>query len=185
MKLLIDDLIIRDFKATDIPLLREIVKEKNIVRFMKDWYENSLVPGRLEGYVEWLQTQSDSIDLYENKRYAIAFAKTDELIGMIGMGEEETSGEVEVAYFIKESCQHKGYATKAVKAFVDWCFQVSTLPYLILTIDCANIASCRLGEKCGFELYEKRTPIGHKQPNMESDSYYYYRRYRESKKALF
>ena len=33
-------------------------------------------------------------------------------------------------------------------------------------------------EKCGFELFEKRMPIGHKQPNMESDSYFYYRRYR-------
>jgi len=34
-------------------------------------------------------------------------------------------------------------------------------------------------EKCGFELFEKRFPIGHIQPNMESDSYYYYRRYRK------
>ena len=33
-------------------------------------------------------------------------------------------------------------------------------------------------EKYGFELFQKRMPIGHKQPNMESDSYFYYRRYR-------
>ena len=41
---------------------------------------------------------------------------------------------------------------------------VSDLSYLILTIDCANTPSCKLAEKCGFELFEKRTPIGHKQP---------------------
>jgi RimJ/RimL family protein N-acetyltransferase len=48
-----------------------------------------------------------------------------------------------------------------------------------LGIDCANIPSCKLAEKCGFELFEKRTPIGHVQPNTESDSYYYYRLYRK------
>ena len=42
----------------------------------------------------------------------------------------------------------------------------------------ANEASCKVAERAGFELFEKRTPIGHKQPNMESDSYFYYRKYR-------
>ena len=45
-------------------------------------------------------------------------------------------------------------------------------------IDCANLASCNLAKKCGFELFEKRTQISHKQPKMESDSYFYYRKYR-------
>ena len=49
---------------------------------------------------------------------------------------------------------------------------------MILTIDSATTPSCRLAEKCGFPLFEKRTPIGHVQPNMVSDSYYYYRIYR-------
>ena len=49
---------------------------------------------------------------------------------------------------------------------------------MVLTIDCANIASCRVAEKAGFQLFEKRTPINHNQPNMESDSYFYYRKYR-------
>lgn len=86
--------------------------------------------------------------MYENKRYAVALKDTDVMIGMVGMGLEDTVNEVEV-------------------------------PYLILTIDCANVPSLKLAEKCGFTLFEKRTPIGHKQPNMESDSYYYLRRYRE------
>ncbi len=54
------------------------------------------------------------------------------------------------------------------------------LPYLILTIDCAHISSCRVAEKAGFELFEKRIPINHKQPNMESNSYFYYRKYRKA-----
>lgn len=67
---------------------------------------------------------------------------------------------------------------ESFRGYIDWCMEVSTLDYLILTIDCVNTASCKVAEKSGFELFEKRTPIGYKQPNMISDSYFYYRKYR-------
>lgn len=92
--------------------------------------------------------------------------------------ERKDADEVEVAYFMSEEHQRKGYTVEAVNELVNWCFNVSDLKYLILTIDCANVASGNLAKKCDFELFEKRTPISHKQPNMESDSYFYYRKYR-------
>ena len=170
--------IIRDFEYTDIDKLMKIVWQKNVVRFMKDWSENSKVEGRLAGYIEWLQSQKESIDIYENKRYAVVLKKTKELIGMVGMGLEDTINEVEMAYFIDENYCGKGYATEALQALFKWCIKVSDIPYMILTIDAANKASCKVAEKAGFELFEKRTPISHKQPNMVSDSYFYYRKYR-------
>lgn len=169
----LNHIVIRDFERKDTDLLRGIVHEKDIVRFMKDWSENAQNPENLYGFIDWLQTQKESTNIYENKRYAIALKKSDELIGMVGMGLEDTLHEVEVAYFMSEYHQRKGYTMQAVKALINWCFQVSDIPYLISTIDYANAPSCRLAEKCGFELFEKRTPMGHIQPNMESDSYYY------------
>lgn len=171
-------LIIRDFKVTDEEDLRKIIWQPNVLRFMKDWSENSTVEGRLSGYLQWLQSQSESIDIYENKRYAVTLKKTDKLIGMVGMGLEDTLNEVEMAYFIDENYSGNGYATEALISLFNWCIKVSDIPYMILTIDCANKASCRVAEKSGFKLFEKRTPIGHNQPNMESDSYFYYRKYR-------
>ena len=171
-------LIIRDFKPADEEALRKIICQKNMLRFMKDWSENSKVEGRLTGYLEWLESQKDSKDIYENKRYAVIHKDTNELIGMVGMGLEDTINDVEMAYFIDENQRGNGYAVEALNALFDWCISVSDIPYMILTIDCANEASCRVAEKAGFELFEKRTPISHKQPNMESDSYYYFRRYR-------
>lgn len=179
MRIELNDIVIRDFERKDAEILHRIVREKEILRFMKDWSENAPRPENFYGFIDWLQTQKESTDIYENKRYAIVLKETDQLIGMIGMGLEDTLNEVEVAYFMTEQYQRKGYTKRAVNAFVDWCFQVSDIPYLILTIDCANIPSCRLAEKCGFRLFEKRTPVGHIQPNMISDSYYYYRIYRE------
>ncbi len=171
-------LIIRDFKRTDEEGLRKIIWQKNMIRFMKDWSENSVIPRRLSGYIDWLQSQKESKDIYENKRYAIELKETNELIGMVGMGLEDTINEVEMAYCIDEDYSGNGYATEALTALFDWCIDVSDIPYMVLTIDCANSASCKVAEKSGFELFEKRTPISHKQPNMESDSYFYYRKYR-------
>ena len=172
-------LVIRDLERKDEEQLQRIVWQRNIVRFMKDWSENSSVPGRLRDYIDWHQTQRDSTDVYENKRYAITLKENDLFIGIVGMGLEDTLNEVEMAYFIDENYQRKGYATEALLALFDWCMSVSNLEYMILTIDCANKASCKVAQKAGFELFEKRTPIGHKQPNMESDSYYYFRKYRK------
>ncbi len=179
MRIETNHIIIRDFERKDAQNLYQIVREKNIFRFMPDWVENNDSPKAFWVYIDWHQTQKDLTDVYENKRYAIALPNTDEMIGMVGMGLEDTVNEVEVAYFMSEKYQRKGYAKEAINALVGWCFNVSDINYLILTIDCANIPSCHLAEKCGFELFEKRTPIKHKQPNMESDSYFYYRRYRK------
>jgi hypothetical protein len=77
-----------------------IAREKDIVRFMKDWSENARQPEDYYDYIDWLQSKKDSTDIYENKRYAVAKKDTDELIGMVGMGLEDTLNEVEVAYFM-------------------------------------------------------------------------------------
>ena len=179
MHLELDGITIRNFERKDAPALHRIVREKEIARFMKDWSENAPEPEDFYEYIDWMRAKSDTRDIRENKRYAIVLQGTDELIGMVGMGLEDTLGEVEAAYFMCERWQRHGYVLQALEAIVNWCFEFSELPYLILTIDCANTPSCRLAEKCGFELFEKRTPIGHVQPNMESDSYFYFRRYRK------
>jgi len=179
MRIETNNIIVRDFERKDAENLYRIVREKNIFRFMPDWSENGDLPQSFYGVIDWLQSKKDSKDIYENKRYAIALPNTDEMIGMVGMGLEDTVNEVEVAYFMSEKHQRKGYTKEAVNALVDWCFDISDIKYLILTIDCANIPSCNLAEKCNFELFEKRTPIAHKQPNMESDSYFYYRKYKK------
>ena len=112
-----------------------IVRERDIVRLMKDWSEHSSSPESLYGFIDWLQTQ---------RRTPSTSVRTNNM-----------------------------------QLLSEWCFEVSDIPYSVLTIDCTNAPSCRLAERLGFELFERRTPIGHKQPNMESDSYYYYRMYRK------
>lgn len=172
-------LVIRDFERRDAARLWEIVREPGIVRFMRDWSENSPTPESLYGFIDWMQSRKDSAEVRENRRFAVVLPETDELIGMVGMGLEDTLNEVETAWFLAEAHQHRGYMREAVSALTDWCFEKSDLPYLIATVDYANEPSCAVARACGYELFEKRTPIGHAQPNMESDSYFYYRKVRK------
>lgn len=178
MRLGIGDIVIRCFEHKDAENIYRIVREKSIVRFMSDWSENASTAEEYYDYIDYQKTVEDSTDISINRRYAVALKDSDEMIGMVGVGLEDTVNEVEIAYFMSEEYQRRGYTEMAVKALLKWCFDVSDIKYLILTIDCANIASNKLAEKCGFELFEKRTPIGHVQNNIESDSYYYYRYYR-------
>lgn len=173
MRLEMKQIVIRDLKRSDADHLYRIVHEKNIMRFMGDWSEGVHSPEDYFSYIDWHQTQKESTDVCKNKRYAIALKESDEMIGM-----EDTLNEVEVAYFMSEAYQRKGYTKEAVQALVNWIFTVSNLPYVILTIDAANDASYQLAQACGFECFEKRTPISHRQPNMESESYFYFRKYR-------
>ncbi len=179
MRIQTPNIVLRDFERKDAENLCRIVHEADIVRFMPDWSDGFSKPENYYKFIDWMNSKKDSTDVYDNKRYVIALPDTDEMIGMAGMGIEETLCEVEMAYFMSEAYQRRGYSQEAVNVLAEWCFQVSDLKFIMLTIDCANAPSCRLAEKCGFELFERRTPIGHKQPNMESDSYYYYRRYRK------
>ena len=178
MNLNTERLLIRDFAREDAEALYRIVREKNILRFMGDWAAHEGMGDYLD-WIDWCQQQRDFKDVRENKRYAVVLPDTGELIGMVGMGLEETLNEVEVAYFMAEAHQRRGYTKEALNALAEWIFRVSDLPYLIATVDCANEASCKTALACGFELFERRTPIGHVQPNMESDSYFYFRRYRK------
>ena len=178
MRLETERLIIRDLEMPDAERLYAIVRQKNVVRFMRDWSEYQKTVADTERFIQWRRGQIDSADVYENRRYAVALKDNDLLIGIVGTGLEESLCEVEMAYFLDEAYQKKGYAAEAVTALANRYFQKAPVPYLILTIDRANTPSCNVAERAGFVLYEERTPIGHKMSNMESDSYFYYRKYR-------
>jgi len=178
MKIKTKRLIIRDFERKDAKNILNISKEKNIARFMCDWSKNMNSAEDYYGFIDYIQTQNP-VGKNANKRFAVVLPENDEMIGMVGFGFEETLNETEIAYFMSEKSQRKGYMLDAVNTMIKWYFQMFDTKYLIATIDSANEASNKFILKCGFELFEKRMPMGHFQPNMESDSYFYYRKYRD------
>lgn len=118
--------VIRPFERKDAEKLFYIVREKDILRFMPDWAGERLTPQDYYAFIDWQQRHKDSTDLYQNKRYAVALPGTDEMIGMVGMGLEETLNEVEVAYFISQRHQRRGYAREAAMPWPGGVFRYRT-----------------------------------------------------------
>ena len=78
-------LVIRDLEHKDAKQLFKIVWQEGVVRFMKDWSENSPSEESFKGYIDWHQTQKESTDMYECKRYAVALKDSDLLIGVVSL----------------------------------------------------------------------------------------------------
>ena len=57
MRIELNHVIIRDFERKDAENLYRIVREKDILRFMPDWAENSNSPQSFFGFIDWHQTQ--------------------------------------------------------------------------------------------------------------------------------
>lgn len=91
-------LVIRDLERKDEEQLFKIVWQKNVVRYMRDWSDNNPRPESFHKFIDWRQSQKDSKDIYENKRYAVALKDIDLLVGVVGMGIEENLNEIEMAY---------------------------------------------------------------------------------------
>ncbi len=58
-------MIVRDLEQKDKEQLFKIVWQKEVVRFMRDWSENSPNEESFTGYIDWHQTQKESTDVYE------------------------------------------------------------------------------------------------------------------------
>ena len=125
MRLELGDIVVRAFERKDAKDIYRIVREKEILRFMGDWAENGKEIESFYEYIDYQQKVQDVTDIDVNRRYAIALKDSDEMIGMVGVGLEDNVNEVEIAYFMSEEYQRRGYTQRAVEALVKWCFEVS------------------------------------------------------------
>ncbi len=170
---------VRELKKKDAEVLFKIAKEPSTYKQMPDYSEGYKSPQDYLCDSSWFQDENDSENLTKGRYYAITLADSDEMIGVVARGIKELFNEIEIGYFISEKYRGNGYAVEAVKALSNWCFSVSDIEYVILTINCTNCPSNKVAEKCGFELLEKRVPVN-KGRLIEKDSYFYYRKYRRS-----
>ncbi len=134
MRIETERLVIRDLERKDQKQLYKIVWQKNVVRFMRDWSENSPCPESFDEYVDWHQTQKDSTDVYECKRYAITLKNEDMLIGSV--------------YVLRE---HRGkrYAQKALHLLLYYAFEELRMHKLITCVNMGNGPSAGMMRNAG------------------------------------
>ena len=92
MNIVLDGIVIRDFQRKDAEPLYKIVRESEIIRFMKDWSENAPTPEDFYGYIDWLQTKKDSTDVYEIKQFIFTEDPEDKDLNVIYLLERSSDG---------------------------------------------------------------------------------------------
>lgn len=116
----------------------------------------------------------------EKKTFAIVYKENNKVIGSLGLEEyglEEKLSEFfpyygrSIGYVLSKDYWNKGLMTEAVKAVINYCFNVFNYDFLLCGYFDFNLQSKRVQEKCGFVPYRKLvfdTSRGVKEPGVEN-----------------
>jgi RimJ/RimL family protein N-acetyltransferase len=136
----------REFTKDDVQLLFELNSNSNVIKYVHepaptpenifDILHNSILP---------------QYKLYNHGRWAVHLKSNHEFIGWCGLKYIKEVDEIDLGYRFKENYWGKGYGYEAVKATVDYGFNVLKLKRIVATALPENVASWKIMEKCGMK----------------------------------
>ncbi|MCJ7623782.1 MAG: GNAT family N-acetyltransferase [Anaerolineaceae bacterium] len=92
--------------------------------------------------------------------WLIVTKKSRQIIGMVGFkGAPHKPGQVEIGYGISQDQRGCGYATEAVQALINWAFKQPMCHTVVAETLKNNIASMRVLEKVGMQVYDETEEI--------------------------
>lgn len=146
-------LIIRPYIESDLLESYELMQNKEQLRYMPMEVMNL---EEYKGLFSWI------IDSYEDSyagnfkySFAIFLKDTGKFIGWCGVGDNDCNSvypDKEIYYLIGQNYWGNGYATEAMTALINYCFNTMKLKRLIAFAKPENIASNRVIQKLGFEF---------------------------------
>ena len=100
-------------------------------------------------YAETLEEFDFSSYLANDTLFAVRLKETGRLIGIL-VCFDENGASCELGYGIGSRYWKNGYATEAVKRFIEYCFEEKGLKTVYASFFTNNAASRRVMEKCGM-----------------------------------
>lgn len=137
---------------------------------LQDFYEYASVEGvgEMAGWKhhENLQKSQEILDCFiaQDKTFAIVLKENNKVIGSLGVEEYGMEGALtefqgyygrEIGYVLSKEYWGKAIMPEAVKAIIDYLFNVLNLDFLTCGYYDFNVQSKRVQEKCGFKPYRK------------------------------
>lgn len=138
----IDDIVLREFEETDIPLKIEWINDPENNRYLH--YE---LPMQLDKTVKWFHNKDNS------KRIDCTIEYKGIAVGIIGLLQIDIVNS-KAEYYItigNRNFKKKGIATKATEIILDYAFDKLKLHKVYLTVDSENKVAIKLYEKAGFK----------------------------------
>lgn len=148
-----DRLIIRELEETDAKHFAEMAADGSLkdVSFDADcgrWIDEWIVEAK-----ELLRNDDPT---KEYLAYTVQLKNSETVIGSVGSSYYEDLKKVGITYFIGAKYRNNGYASEAVKAYLQYFFQHYDINEIIATVREENVSSWKVIEKSGFTLIEKR-----------------------------
>jgi len=146
VRLLLEHCEIRSWDRRDIPALVRNANSYNVWRNLRDRFPFPYTTVHGEAWVR-AATQ-------ERPQTSFAVVAAGEAAGGIGFLPQEDVGRhsAEIGYWLGETHWGQGLMTEALRGFVPWVFDHFAVCRLYAYVFEWNPASCRVLEKCGFEL---------------------------------
>lgn len=135
---------------------------------LQDFYAYARVDGvgQMAGWLphENIEKSKTILDLFikERKTFALEWKENGKAIGSLGLEECEESIQVpegmmgrEIGYVLNKDYWGRGLMPEAVKAVIQYCFDVLNFDYLTCGHFVWNRQSRRVIEKCGFQYLQE------------------------------
>jgi len=145
-------LIIRKFKPTDLAGLVDMFTDQEVMRYIGP--RRPMTEAEIQNWLANILQRQES----ELTRYAVALKAIDELIGVVGLRDED--GIKDFGYYFRRSYWQKGYAQEACSAILDHIeTDLQIKDYQIFIAD-ENINSIRMIKKLGMQAVKSITKSG-------------------------
>ena len=139
------DVILRDFREEDLPLIAKYANNKKVSMNLRDAFPHPYTLDDACKFVEMAKASSPK------KFWAIEYE--GEYVGNISLVQESDvyRKSAEIGYFIAEPFWNKGIATQAVSLMIEFGFAKRDIVRIHTGVFEYNKASQRVLRKCGFE----------------------------------
>lgn len=146
-------LIIRPYIESDLLESFELMQNKEQLKYMP---MEVMSFEEYKGLFKWL-INSYEYDYDGDFKYsfAIFLKETGRFIGWCGVGDNDCNSyypDKEIYYLIGQDYWGNGYATEAMTALINYCFNTMKLKRLVAFAKSENIASNRVIQKLGFKF---------------------------------
>jgi ribosomal-protein-alanine N-acetyltransferase len=143
-------LVLRQFAWADVEALAAILSDPETMRYYP-------APFTREGVEEWIERNRKRYAIDRHGLWAMILKSSGELIGDCGLIRQKIDGieEVEISYHVRRDLWRQGLASEAAEACRDYGFARLSVDRLISLIRPENLASRRVAEKIGMNLWKQ------------------------------
>lgn len=137
----------RELSQSDFEALSKILQDEETMHAYNGAFNNDETQ-------EWLDRQIARYKRYGFGLWAVVLKETNEMIGQCGLTMQPWKNQevLEVGYLFQRKYWHKGYATEAAKACMDYAFQKLNADEVCSIIRDINIASQNVALRNGMQI---------------------------------